>query len=177
MKIAQKQEFVSELKEKFSQFKFLALTDYKGLTVSQINDLRKRLREADVEFRVVKNTMLRRAVEGTEGEKLKEYFVGPSAVAISYTDPVEPAKILAGYAKENEKLEIKAAVLVSGEKSSLLDMAQVKTLSEMPSREELLAKLLSAMNEVPTGFVRTLNALPQNLMNVLGAIKDKKEAA
>jgi len=133
--------------------------------------LRKKLREVEVEYRVVKNSLLTRASEGNDVALIRESFVGPSAIALSYADPVAPAKVLTEFAKENNKLEIKAGVMGG----KLLDPDAIKALSALPSREALLGQLLSVMNGVPTNFVRVLNAIPQQMLNVLVAVKDQKE--
>jgi large subunit ribosomal protein L10 len=173
MNVSDKKEIVAELSEKFKKSKIVVLTDYKGLNVSMINELRKRLRESEIEFKVVKNTLLIRASQDTEVSLISDKFKGPSAIAISYSDPVAPAKVLTQYAKENDKLEIKAGVL----NGKVLDFAALKALSDLPSREVLLAKLLSTMNAVPTGFVTALSDLPRRMLNVLTAIRDQKESA
>jgi len=110
---------------------------------------------------------------GTDAELIKDSFKGPSAVAISYSDPVAPAKLLTDFAKENQKFEIKIGVM----DGKVLNLDSIKALSSLPSREVLLAQLLSAMNAVPTTFVRTLDAIPAGFVRVLAAIKDQKEAA
>ncbi len=171
MKLDKKKEIVEELHEKFSRSRIVILTDYKGLDVISINSLRSQLRKAEIEFKVVKNTLLIRACEGTEAELIKEKFIGPTAVAISYEDPVAPAKVLTDFAKENDKLEIKSGVL----RGKVLKFDDIKALSSLPSREVLLGQVLSAMNGVPTAFVRVLSAVPQQFLNVLMAIKDQKE--
>jgi len=169
----QKIAIVEDLKDRFQRSKVLIVTDYKGLDVSAINDLRRKLREADVEFKVVKNTLLVRASGGTDADLIKESFKGPSAIAISYTDPVAPAKVLTDFAKENQKFEIKIGVM----DGKVLNTENIKALSSLPSREVLLAQLLSVMNAVPTTFVRTLSAVPSGVVRVLAAIRDQKEAA
>jgi large subunit ribosomal protein L10 len=116
--------------------------------------------------------MLRRASEGTDAELIKEEFKGPSAIALSFDDPVAPAKILTEFAKTNPKLEIRVGVL----EGKVLDLASIKALSDLPSREELLAKVLSAMIAVPTSLVTALSDVPRRMVNVLQAIKDQKEA-
>ncbi len=172
LKKEDKKQIAKNLKERFEKSKVVIATDYKGLNVMAMNDLRRKLREADIEYQVVKNTLLIRASEDTDVAQLKDYFVGPSAIAISYDDPVAPAKVLTDFAKENKKLEIKAGVM--GDK--LMDVAAIKSLASLPSREVLLGQVLSAMNGVPTAFVRALNGVLGNFMNVLTAIKDQKEA-
>lgn len=173
MNLDEKQRIALELKEKFSKSAVVIVTDYKGLDVTTINSLRRKLRDADVEYKVVKNTLLVRAAEDTDVNLIKDSFKGPSAVAMSYDDPVAPAKVLTEFAKENKKLEIRIGVM--GDK--VIDLSAIKALADLPSREVLLAQVLSTMNAVPSGFVRTLNAIPQQFLNVLLAIKDQKEEA
>ena len=172
MRLEKKQKITEDLHERFSKSAIVVVTDYKGLDVSSMNDLRRKLREEDIEFQVAKNTLLVRAAKDTEVALIEDYFKGPSAVALSYTDPVAPAKILAQFAKDNQKLEIKGGVL----KNKVLDVDAIKALAKLPSREVLLGQLLSVLNEVPTSFVRTIAEIPRSLLNVLTAIRDQKEA-
>ncbi len=172
MRLDKKQKITEDLHERFSKSVIVVVADYKGLDVSSMNALRRKLREEDIEFQVAKNTLLIRAAKDTEAALIADYFKGPSAVALSYTDPVAPAKILAQFAKENQKLEIKGGVL----KNKVLDVDAIKALAKLPSREVLLGQLLSVLNEVPTSFVRTIAEIPRSLLNVLTAIRDQKEA-
>jgi large subunit ribosomal protein L10 len=173
VKLEEKKKIVEGLRECFLKSKVVIVTDYKGLDVTKITDLRRKLRESEVEYQVAKNTLLIRASEDTDVEIIKDAFKGPSAIAISYDDPVAPAKVLTDFAKEHKQLEIKAGVM----KGKALDPGSIKALSALPSREQLLGQLLSVMNGVPTSLVRVLNNIPQQLMNVLQAIKEQKEAA
>ena len=173
MKLEEKQKITEDLHERFSKSAIVVVTDYKGLDVSAMNDLRRKLREEDIEFQVAKNTLLLRAAKDTEVALIQDYFKGPSAVALSYKDPVAPAKILAQFAKDNKKLEIKGGVL----KGKVLDVNAIKALAQLPSREVLLGQLLSVINEVPSSFVRTIAEIPRSLLNVLTAIRDQKETA
>lgn len=173
MNIEEKKQFVQELKERFAKAKIAILTDYKGLDVEAMTELRAKLREAQIEYQVIKNTMLRLASEGTDIEPIKENFIGPSAIALSFEDPVAPAKVLTDFAKTNNKLEIKVGVM----NGKVLDTASIKALSDLPSREQLLATVLSAMNAVPTSLVTALSDVPRRMVNVLQAIKDQREAA
>jgi large subunit ribosomal protein L10 len=159
--------------EKFGQSKVVIVADYKGLDVAAINDLRGKLREAKVEFKVVKNTLLQKASQDTDAALIKDSFKGPSAVAISYEDPVAPAKILTDFIKENKNLEIKIGVMGA----KVLNIDDVKALANLPSREVLLSKLLSVFTAVPGGFVRVLAGVPQQFLTVLSAIKDQKQVA
>jgi large subunit ribosomal protein L10 len=172
VRLEKKQKITEDLHERFSKSVIVVVADYKGLDVSSMNALRRKLREEDIEFQVAKNTLLIRAAQDTEAALIEDYFKGPSAVALSYTDPVAPAKILAQFAKDNQKLEIKGGVL----KNKVLDVDAIKALAKLPSREVLLGQLLSVLNEVPTSFVRTIAEIPRSLLNVLTAIRDQKEA-
>ena len=171
MDIEAKKLIVQKLKERLDRSKVVILTDYKGLDVGTVTELRSRLRAAQVEFQVIKNTMLRRASEGTPVEPIKEYFKGPSAIAVSYDDPVTLAQILSDFAKTNDKLEIKIGVMGG----KVMDPAMIKALATLPSREVLLATVLATMQAVPTSLVRALSDVPRRMLNVLQAIKDQKE--
>jgi len=173
LRLDEKKKITDDLQDRFSRSAIVVLTDYKGLDVTSINDLRRRLREEDIEYQVVKNTLLVRASEDTEVALIRDFFKGPSAIALSYEDPVAPAKILTKFAKENQRLEIKVGVM----NGKLLDVDAIKVLSKLPSREVLLGQLLSTLNMVPTSFVRTLAEIPRGLVSVLAAIRDQKEPA
>jgi large subunit ribosomal protein L10 len=173
VQIDEKKKIVEDLREIFLKSKVLIVTDYKGLNVTTINELRRKLREADVEYKVVKNSFLVRASEDTDVSLIAENFKGPSAIAISYDDPVAPAKVLMQFANDNAKLEIKAGVM----DGKALDLSAIKALSELPSQEVLLGKLLSVLNGVPTSLVIALSDMPKKLLNVLNAVKEQKEAA
>ncbi len=173
MKLDKKKKIVDELKDKFLKSKVVIVTDYKGLDVTTINSLRRELRESQVEYCVVKNTLLVRAAEDTDLAVIKDHFKGPSAIAISYEDPVAPAKVLTGFANEHEQLDIKAGII----EGRALDPAAIKALSKLPAHQELVGQLLFVMTGVPTALVRALSDVPRQLLNVLGAIKNQKEAA
>ena len=173
MKIDEKKKIVEDMRERFSKSKVVVITDYKGLDGATISALRKKLRETDSEYKVVKNSLFIRASEESDVALIKEYFKGPSAVALSYNDPVATAKVLAGFADKHEKLEIKIGVM----NGKLLDLSAIKALSILPSRDVLLGQVLSVMAGVPTAFVRVLADAPKRMLNVLQAIKEQKEAA
>ncbi len=173
MKLDKKKEIVKDLHAKFARAKVVIVTDYKGLDVTTINDLRRRLRKAEVEYKVVKNSLIIKASEDTDVALIQDFFKGPNAVALSYDDPVDPAKVLTKFSEEHNKLEIKTGVL----EGKVLDINAIKAMSILPSREVLLGQLLSAVNGVPTNFVRVLNAIPVQFLNVLQAVKEQKEAA
>jgi large subunit ribosomal protein L10 len=111
VKLESKKEIVTKLADRFAQANLVVLTDYKGLNVAAMNELRAKLKEAGVEYQVVKNTLLRRAAEGTPVAEISDSFTGPSAIAMSLDDPVAPAKVLVDFSKANDKLEIKIGIM------------------------------------------------------------------
>lgn len=173
MKLTEKQQIVRELQEKFTKSKVVIVTDYMGLDVTTINELRSKLKAAGIEYQVVKNTLLRRAAEDTAVSPISESFKGPSAVAMSFDDPVAPAKVLSEFAKDHDKLEIKIGVM----DGQVLDLSSIKSLASLPSREVLLGQLLSTLNAVPTGLVRLMSEMPRQMLTVLQRIAEQKEAA
>jgi large subunit ribosomal protein L10 len=172
MRLEEKKKISEDLQDRFSRSAIVVVTDYQGLDVTTMNDLRRQLRKEKIEFQVAKNTLLVRASENTDVAVIRDYFKGPSAVALSYEDPVAPARILTQFAASNDKLGIRVAVM----KGKLLDVQAIKALAKMPAKEILLAQLLMVLNAVPTSFVRTIAEIPRRLLNVLSAFKDKKEA-
>jgi large subunit ribosomal protein L10 len=173
LKKEEKAVIVNDLKKKFEKSVYVLLADYKGLNVAKINELRRKLKETGTEFKVVKNTLLLRAAENTEVEKIRDHFTGPSAVILNWEDPVEPSKVITGFTKENTQLAIKTGVL----RGNVIDASGVKAIAELPPREVLLAQVLSTMNAVPTGFVRALNDVIARFLNVLNALKEQKPEA
>jgi len=155
-----KKEVVSEIASKLRESKSTVVVDYRGLTVAQVTELRKTLREAGVEFKVYKNTLTRRAAEEAELAGLNEYLTGPNAIAFSTEDVIAPAKVLNDFAKKNEALEIKAGVI----EGNIASVEEVKALAELPSREGLLSMLLSV-----------LQAPIRNLALAAKAVADQKE--
>ena len=173
MKIEQKKQIKADLHERFLKSKIVILTDYKGLNVAAFSSLRRKLNDENIEFKVVKNSLLIRASEETDVAVLKDQFKGPSGIALSYDDPVAPARILMDFARDNKKFEVKIGAM----NGKIIDLTQIKSLSDLPSREILLGQVLSTMNGVPTALVRALGDVPGRMVNVLQAIKDQKEAA
>ena len=173
MNLEDKKKIVQDLSERFSKAAVVIVTDYKGLDVAAINDLRRRLRKEEIEYQVVKNSLMIRASQETDVALIKETFKGPSAVAMSYSDPIAPAKVLTEFAKDHDVFAIKVGVM----DGKILELNQIKALAALPSREVLLGIFVSVLNNVPTGFVRVIAEIPRSLLNVLQAIKDQKEAA
>jgi large subunit ribosomal protein L10 len=172
LNLSEKQAVVAEISEQVSKAQTIVVAEYRGLEVGNITALRKQAREAGVYLRVLKNTLARRAVEGTPFAALADKMVGPLIYGIS-TDPVAAAKVLNGFAKDNDKLVIKAGAMAN----YLMDVNGVKALATMPSREELLSKLLGTMQAPITQFVRTLNEVPTKFVRGLAAVRDQKEQA
>ncbi len=172
MNRADKQVQIDELTAKFGDAQAAYLTDYRGLDVEKITALRSRLREKDTEFKVVKNTLARIAAKATGNEVLVDYLKGPSALALVYGDPAAAAKVLVEFAKEENALEVLGGVLSGG----YLDSDSLKQLAELPSKDVMRAMLLGTMNAVPGGFVNVLSAVTRSAVQVLNAIKEKKEA-
>lgn len=170
---AKKEQVVAELHDKLKRASATVLTDFKGMTVAEMGELRDALAAEQVEYQVVKNTLMRLASKETGAAVLEPLLKETCAIAIGYTDPSIPAKVLKKFSKSNEKLKIKGGALGT----RLLDLNQVTALADLPSREELLAKLLGTLNAVPTGLVTVLSGVPRALVTALAAIQEKKEAA
>ncbi|HWR06631.1 50S ribosomal protein L10 [Sporomusa sp.] len=171
----EKQQSVADLKEKLVATKGAVLTNYRGLTVAQDTKLRRKLREAGVEYRVFKNTLTRIAAKEAGIEGLDPYLEGPTAIAMSSTDPVAPAKVISDFVKENklQTLEVKAG-LVEGK---VIDANGVKSLSNLPAREVLIAQVLAGMQAPIAGFVNVLSGTMRNLVYALDAVRQQKESA
>jgi large subunit ribosomal protein L10 len=171
LKITEKQKIADELKSKFVKANAIILTDYKGLNVESINLLRRKLREIDVEYKVVKNSLLSRASIGTSIEKMKEIFKGPSAIALSYEDPVHLAKVLVDFSSNYDVFEVKGGIL----EEKFLDVDQIKLLASLPSKEILYSNLLRTINAAPVSFVTLLSKVISSFIVLLEALKESKK--
>ena len=165
-----KKEVVAEVSAKIATAQAVVLAEYRGLPVEAITNLRKQARASGVYLRVLKNTLARRAVQGTPFEKLADQMVGPLAYGIS-EDPVAAAKVLQAYAKGNDKLVIKGGAMPN----QVLSAKEIGALATMPSREQLLASLMGTMNAPITKFVQTLNEVPSKFVRALAAVRDAKK--
>jgi large subunit ribosomal protein L10 len=179
----EKEATVAELHDKLERVRAAVITDYRGLKVAEITELRRKLKEAGVEYKVVKNSLTRLAVQGTPSLPLAEHLMGPCALALSYEDEVTPARLLLDFVKSSGKLEVKVGVLAG----RLFQPEQLRQVISLPGRRELQAQLLGAvgslpsrllgvMSAVPRDFVNVLAATPRNLLGVLKAIEQKKAA-
>jgi large subunit ribosomal protein L7/L12 len=174
MKKEEKAASVAELHEKFSRAKLAVMTECSGLPVNDITELRKQLRGAKAEFRVVKNTLAARAVDGTTLVEAKPYFKGPLALMIGYDDPVLPTKILRDFIK-GEKREEKIKIAIGVLEGKLVQPAQIAAVASLPSKPVLLAMLLSTMQGPVRGLVYTLNGVLEKFVRVLAAIQRTKK--
>ncbi len=165
-----KKKLVKDLAEKMEKSQSMIFTDYRGLDVAEMNELRRKLRDAGVEYRVVKNTLARFAAEKANIKELEVIFTGPTAIAFGIDDPVTPARILVDYSKENKELEIKGGTL----EGKPINISRVDYLAKIPSREELLAKALGSMKAPVTGLVNTLGGILRKPLYALNAIKEQK---
>ena len=166
-----KKAFIDQMNERLKKAQATYVVDYQGLDVESMNRIRGELRKINAEFYVVKNRLLKLASKDTETESIADQFVGPCALAVTYDDVVAPAKVLVDLEKELNKLEIK----VGQTSGKTMDTDGIKRLAKLPGREQLLAQVLSAMQAVPTSFVRVTNGVLVNLMNVLKAIETAKQ--
>ena len=156
-KVELKQPIVEEISAKIKDAHSVVLVDYRGLTVEQDTNLRKQLREAGITYKVYKNTMMNFAFKGTDCESLAPYLEGPSAIAISSTDATAPARILCKFAKDANKLEIKAGIV----EGMAYDAAGIAEIAKIPSREELLSRLFGSMQSPVANFARVMNQLAE----------------
>lgn len=164
---------VSEIADRLGRAQAVVMVDYRGFNVAEMTELRKRLRDAGVEFKVAKNTLVARAARENNIEGLDEYLVGPVAMAFGYDDPVAPAKILSGFVKEVRKGTIKGGIL----EGQVVNAEAIKQLSDLPPREVLIARVVGGMAAPLTGLVTVLSGTVRNLVYVLDAIREQKESA
>jgi large subunit ribosomal protein L10 len=170
LNLESKKEVVAEFAARLEKAQSIVLAEYRGLPVVKITQLRAKARASGVYLRVLKNTLARRAVKGTAFEKLADQMVGPLAYGVS-DDPVAAAKVLHAYAKENDKLVIMGGAMPN----VLLSAKEVGSLASLPSREELLARLLGTMQAPIAKFVQTLNEVPGRFVRTLAAVRDQRE--
>lgn len=171
VKLQQKQAAVADVVDKMKRAHSVVILDYRGLTVAEVSDLRSKFREAGVEYKVIKNNMLKRAADELKIEGMDDYFKGPTAVAFGYEDPVSPAKILCKFVKAVNKTEVKGGIL----DGKAMDANAIENLSKLPSKEELLAKMLGSLNAPVTNFALALQAIPRGLACALNAVVEQKQ--
>ena len=167
-----KQEKIEAMKEKFEKAKVAVVTEYRGLTVEEITKLRRNLQKEDGDYMVTKNTLAKIAVKGTEYELLTDKLTGPVALAFGFSDPVSPAKAVTKFIKETKKGEILGAVL----DGKLLSVEETKALANLPTKEELYAKILGSINSPATGIVGAINAVMSGLVRAMDQVAKQKAA-
>ena len=167
-----KEQSVQDITEKLQKSVTAVITDYRGLNVAQATKLRNELRGANIEYKVLKNTLTKIAAKNVGLEGLDQYLEGPTAIAFGIEDPVAPAKILSKFAKDNKDLEIKGGIL----EGKVVSLDQIKALADLPSREELLAQVLRGIQSPLTGMANVLAGPLRNMANVLEAVRKEKEA-
>ena len=170
-KVELKQPIVAAIAEDVKDAQSVVLVDYRGLTVAQDTELRKQLREAGIIYKVCKNTMMKRAFEGTEFAGLNEYLEGPSAIAISKDDATAPARIICKFAKDAKALEVKAGVA----EGTVYDANGVNELSKVPTREVLLGRLLGSMQSPIANLARVLNQIAEKDGEAAPAVEEAAE--
>ena len=167
---SEKEVLIKELTDKFSRAKTVVVSEMRKVDVATVTRLRKKLREGGVEFKVLKNTLARRAAKGSSVEVISDDFVGPVSVAVSYTDVIAPAKILADFVKDLETIKLRSAV-VEGKK---IDVNGIKALAKMPGLPQLRATILGMINQPATKLARTIKEPGSALARVLNAKATKQ---
>ncbi len=171
LKLDDKKAIVAEVNEAAGSALAAVLADYRGLNVSEMTELRVKARDSNVYLRVIRNTLARRAMAGTEFECLTEAFTGPSLLALSVEDPGAAARLMKDFAKSHDKLQVRA-LAIGGE---LLDPSRIDAVASLPTRDEALAMLMGTMLAPITKLAQTLNAVPSKLVRTLDAVRVQKE--
>ncbi len=173
MNKTEKAEIIANFAEKFQNTPALYLIDYTGITVEEVNELRREFRKSKVEYKVIKNTLAKRAIdEANKFDKLKDYFVGMTSVAISSDDPVAAAKIIKKYKDKFNKLDLKACYI----ESSFYDGSKLNEIASLPTKPEIISGILGSLQSPISGIVGSINAVMRDLVGVLDAIANKKES-
>ncbi len=173
MKRSEKDQIIAEVAGKVQRAKGMYLADFTGITVEQVNELRREFRKANIDYRVVKNTLARKAMEQATGyEKVLDKLAGHTAIAFGYDDPVAPAKIMKKFRDKHEKLKVKVCVV----ERQVFDGSQIDALAKLPSRTDLIAGILGSLQSPIAGMVGALGAVMRDLVSVIDAIEKKKAA-
>jgi large subunit ribosomal protein L10 len=173
MKRSEKDQVIAEVTEQLSRAKSMFFADFTGITVEQVNELRKEFRKSKIEYRVVKNTLAKKALKNVTGyDKVIDRLKGPSAVALGFDDPVAPAKIMKKFREKHQKLNVKVVVL----EGQVFDGSQLDDIAKLPTRGEIIAGILGSIQAPITGVAGTINAVMRDLVGVIDAIEKKKAA-
>ena len=173
MKRSEKDQIIAEVADQISRAKSMYLADFTGITVEEINELRREFRKSKVEYRVVKNTLVRKALEQVTGyDKVYDKLTGPTALALGFDDPVVPAKIIKKFRDKYQKLTVKVCVV----EREVFDGANLDTIAKLPSRGEIIAGILGSLQAPIAGVAGAVNAVVRDLVSVIDAIEKKKAA-
>ncbi len=173
MNKSEKEQIINAIAEKVTRAKGLFLTDYTGITVEHATELRREFRKVNVDYRVVKNTLARKALEQVTGyDKIYDRLAGPTGLAISYNDPAAPARVIKKFHDKHENFQLKIAVL----EGSVYDGNRLSELAALPSRAEMVASILGSLDAPITGLVGTIGAVMRDLVNVIDQIEKQKAA-
>ncbi len=167
-----KTELIEDVQDKFKRAKATFIAEYKGIKAVEMNEIRKALREASIDLKIVRNTLARRAIKGTELEHISGELTGSTAIAFSYKDAAQAAKALTQFAKDTPNLKLKMGTLGA----KVLSLDEIKGLAELPPREVLLGKFLGSLKSPSTGLVGVLSGVPRKFLYALNAIQKKKAA-
>ena len=173
MNKSDKELAVTKLQEKIAKAQGMFFTDFAGINVEHMTELRREFRKSGIEYKVVKNTLAKIALKNVSGyDKVYDKLVGPTGIAFAYNDPAAPAKIIQKFKEKNEKFGVKACVI----EKMVYDGSKLKELASMPSRAEIIASILGSLNSPISGIIGTINAVMRDVVGVLDAIEKKKAA-
>lgn len=174
MKRSEKEQIIADVSGKVSRAKSLFFADFTGITVEEVNELRREFRKSGIEYRVIKNTLVRKALENAGGyDKVMDKLLGPTAIAFSYDDPVAPARIFKKFHDKHEKLNVKVCVL----EKQVYDGSKLNELAKLPSQKEMVAAIVGSIQAPVAGLIGAVGAVARDLVNVIDAIERKKQAA
>ena len=173
MKRSEKEQIIAEVTEKIQRAKGMYFADFTGITVEEVNDLRREFRKANIDYRVVKNTLVRKALKSVTGyDSVIDKIVAPTSIAFGYDDPVAPAKIMKKFREKNEKLKVKICIV----EKQVFEGGQLDQIAKLPSRSEVIAGILGSIQSPISGVVGAIGAVMRDLVNVIDAIEKKKAA-
>ncbi len=173
MNKSEKEQAVAEIQESVSKAQGMFFTDFAGINVEQMTELRREFRKSGIEYKVVKNTLAKKALQNVSGyDKVFDKLVGPTGIAFAFDDPAAPAKIIQKFQEKNEKFKLKVCVI----EKQVYDGSRLKELASMPTRAEIVAGILGSLNSPISGVVGVLNAVVRDVVGVLDAIEKKKAA-
>lgn len=173
MNRSEKEQIIAEVKQKVARAKGLYFTDFTGITVGEITELRREFRKSNIDYQVVKNTLVRKALESLTGyDKVYDTLSLPTGIAYGYDDPIAPARIIKKYREKNQRLTVKVCIV----EKQVFEGSKLEQLAKLPTRAETIAGILGSINAPVSGLVRTIHAVARDLVGVIAAIERKKVA-